>query len=117
MTKVPGYSPEMVEEVVTATRFGGAEVIKRKGGTFYSVAPSIASVVRAFKNDQKKILPVSSLIDGVYDGLSGMTISLPCVVGKNGRESILDPQLSEAEEAAFRNSFGVLKEAAASVGL
>lgn len=117
MTKFPGYSPEMVEEVITATRFGGAEVIKRKGGTFYSVAPSIASVVRAVKNDQKKILPISSLIDGVYHGLSGMTISLPCVVGKNGRESILDPQLSEAEEAAFRNSFGVLKEAAASVGL
>ena len=117
LSKFPGYNPAMVEEVVTATRFGGAEVIKRKGGTFYSVAPSIASVVRAFRNDQKKILPISSLIDGVYEGLSGMTISLPCVVGKNGREAILDPQLSEAEEAAFRNSFGVLKEAAASVGL
>ena len=117
LSKFPGYSPEMVEEVITATRFGGAEVIKRKGGTFYSVAPSIASVVRAVRNDQKKILPISSLIDGVYEGLSGMTISLPCVVGKNGREAILDPQMSEAEEAAFRNSFGVLKEAAASVGL
>jgi L-lactate dehydrogenase len=117
LAKFPGYSPEMVEDVITATRFGGAEVIKRKGGTFYSVAPSIASVVRAFKNDQKKILPVSSLVDGAYKGLAGMTISLPCVVGKNGREGILDPQMSEAEEAAFRNSFAVLKEAATSVGL
>jgi L-lactate dehydrogenase len=113
----PGYSPEMVEEVITATRFGGAEVIKRKGGTFYSVAPSIASVVRAFKNDQKKILPISSLIDSAYEGLAGMTISLPCVVGKNGREAIVNPRLSEAEEAAFRNSFNVLREAAVSVGL
>ena len=117
LSKFPGYSPEMEEEVVTATRFGGAEVIKRKGGTFYSVAPSIASVVRAFRNDQKKILPISSLIDGAYEGLAGMTISLPCVVGKNGREAILNPQMSQAEEAAFRNSFGVLKDAAASVGL
>lgn len=112
-----GYSPEMMEELITATRFGGAEVIKRKGGTFYSVAPSIASVVRAVINDQKKILPISSLIDGTYDGLEGMTISLPCVVGKGGREAILKPNLSEAEMAAFRNSFSVLKEAAASVGL
>jgi len=117
LSKLPGYSPGMVDEVVTATRFGGAEVIKRKGGTFYSVAPSIASVVRAFRNDQKKILPISSLIDGAYEGLSGMTISMPCVVGKNGREAILDPQMSQAEVAAFRNSFNVLKEAAASVGL
>ncbi|HEX9017515.1 MAG TPA: L-lactate dehydrogenase [Chloroflexota bacterium] len=117
LAKFPGYSAEMVDEVVTATRFGGAEVIKRKGGTFYSVAPSIASVVRAVRNDQKKVLPISSIIDGVFPGLEGMTISLPCVVGANGRESILKPAMSEAEETAFRNSFRVLKEAAASVGL
>lgn len=117
LAKYPGYNADIVEELVTATRFGGAEVIKRKGGTFYSVAPSITSVVRAVRNDQKKILPISSLIDGVYPGLEGMTISLPCVVGKNGREFILTPPLSEAEESAFRNSFKVLKEAAQSVGL
>ena len=117
LEKFPGFSQEMVDEVITATRFGGAEVIKRKGGTFYSVAPSIASVVRAVRNDQKKVLPISSLLDGQYKDLSGMTISLPCVVGKNGREKVLDPLLSDAEEAEFRNSFKVLKEAANSVGL
>jgi len=113
----PGYKPEMVEELITATRFGGAEVIKRKGGTFYSVAPSIASVVRAWRNDQKKVLPISSLIDGHLGDLAEMTISLPCVVGRNGREAILDPHFSPEEDAQFRNSFKVLKEAAASVGL
>lgn len=117
LQQFPGFSNEMLEEVVTATRFGGAEVIKRKGGTFYSVAPSIASVVRAVKNDQKKVLPISSLIDGWYKDLKGMTISLPCVVGKNGREKVLDPLFSESEAAQFENSFKVLKEAAASVGL
>ncbi|MGE5618542.1 MAG: L-lactate dehydrogenase [Sphingomonadaceae bacterium] len=117
LQQFPGFSNEMLEEVITATRFGGAEVIKRKGGTFYSVAPSIASVVRAVKNDQKKVLPISSLIDGWYKDLKGMTISLPCVVGKNGREKVLDPLFSESEAAQFENSFKVLKEAAASVGL
>ncbi len=117
LQRFPGFSNEMLEEIITATRFGGAEVIKRKGGTFYSVAPSIVSVVRAVKNDQKKVLPISSLIDGWYKDLKGMTISLPCVVGKGGREKILDPLFSEGEAAEFANSFKVLKEAAASVGL
>lgn len=117
LERFPGYSKEMLEEVITATRFGGAEVIKRKGGTYYSVAPSIASVVRAVRNDQKKVLPISSLIDGQYKDLAGMAISLPCVVGKNGREAVLDPRFSEAEEVQFRNSFNILKEAANSVGL
>jgi len=117
LKKYPTYSDDWIDEVVTATRFGGAEVIKRKGGTFYSVAPSIASVVRAWRNDQKKILPISSLLNGEYLGLSGMTIGLPCVVGRNGREAIINPLLDAKEEAEFRNSFKVLKEAADSVGL
>ncbi|MHB0870047.1 MAG: L-lactate dehydrogenase [Chloroflexota bacterium] len=117
LQQFPGFSSEMLEEIITATRFGGAEVIKRKGGTFYSVAPSITSVVRAVKNDQKKVLPISSLIDGWYRDLKGMTISLPCVVGKGGREKILDPLFSEGEASEFSNSFRVLKEAASSVGL
>lgn len=117
LEKFPGYSASWIEEVITATRFGGAEVIKRKGGTYYSVAPSIVSVVRAVRNDQKKILPISSLMDGQYKDLAGMTISLPCVVGKNGRESVVDLLLSTKEEGEFRNSFRVLKEAATSVGL
>lgn len=113
----PGYSKQMVEEVITATRFGGAEVIKRKGGTYYSVAPSITSVVRAIRDDLKKVLPVSSLIDGGYGDLQGMTISLPCIMGKNGREKILDPCLSQEEDRQFKESFRILKEAADSVGL
>src|SRR5207244_10950818 len=43
----PGYSAAMIEEVVKATRFGGAEVIKLKGGTFYAVAPMIVQLSKA----------------------------------------------------------------------
>ncbi|HZK66683.1 MAG TPA: L-lactate dehydrogenase [Chloroflexota bacterium] len=117
LAEFPGYSREKLDELVTATRFGGAEVIKRKGGTFYSVAPSIVSVVRAVIYDQKRVLPISSLIDGQYKELAGMTISLPTIVGKAGREKVLDPMFSQAEEADFRNSLRVLREAADSVGL
>ncbi|MGI5837193.1 MAG: L-lactate dehydrogenase [Chloroflexota bacterium] len=113
----PGFTPQLLEEVITATRFGGAEVIKRKGGTYYSVALSITSVVRAVRDDLKMVLPVSSLIDGGYGDLNGMTISLPCVMGRNGREKILDPHLSPEEDRQFRESFRILKEAADSVGL
>lgn len=113
----PGFSQQMLEEVITATRFGGAEVIKRKGGTYYSVAPSITSVVRAVRDDLKKVLPVSSLIDGSYGDLKGMAISLPCIMGKSGREAVLDPRLSPEEDKQFKESFRVLKEAADSVGL
>lgn len=113
----PGFSQQVLDDAIVATRFGAADVIKGKGGTYYSVAPSVTSVVRAVRDDLKKVLPVSSLIDGAYGDLKGMAISLPCIMGKNGREAVLDPRLSPEEDKQFRESFRVLKEAADSVGL
>jgi L-lactate dehydrogenase len=116
LDQFPGYSPQMVQEVVEATRYGGAEVIKRKGGTFYSVAPSICAVLRAVRWDLKQVLPVTSLVDGPL-GLRNMCLSLPCIVGKRGRERVLVPPMTDQEQEALRHSHRVLREAADSVGL
>jgi len=116
LERFPGYSPQMLAEVIEATRFGGAEVIKRKGGTYYSVAPSICAVVRAIRWDLKQVLPVSTLVPG-FLGMTDMTLSLPCVVGAGGVERVLEPVLSEEEAAALQASYHTLREAARSVGL
>ena len=57
------FSQEKVDELVTATSFGGVEVIKRKRGTFYSVAPFIISVHRPLIYDQNSMLPQSYMTD------------------------------------------------------
>ncbi|HLI26657.1 MAG TPA: L-lactate dehydrogenase [Chloroflexota bacterium] len=116
LDQFPGYSPQMVQEVVEATRNGGAEVIKRKGGTFYSVAPSICAVLRAVRWDLKQVLPVTSLVDGPL-GLHNMCLSLPCIVGQRGRERVLVPPMTDQEREALQRSHRVLREAADSVGL
>ena len=116
LEQFPGYSRALLDEVIEATRFGGAEVIKRKGGTFYSVAPSIATVIRAVRWDLKQVLPISSLLDDVA-GMHDMCLSLPCVVGKGGRERVLEPPMSDGEREALVGSWRVLREAADSVGL
>ncbi len=91
-------------------------MIKRKGGTFYSVAPSIAAVIRAVRWDLKQVLPISSLLDNVL-GMHDMCLSLPCIVGKGGREKVLEPPMSQSERDALLASWRVLREAAESVGL
>jgi L-lactate dehydrogenase len=116
LEEFPGYSKALLDEVIEATRFGGAEVIKRKGGTFYSVAPSIASVIRAVRWDLKMVLPISSLLDDVL-GMHDMCLSLPCIVGAGGRERVLVPPMNDTERQALQDSWKVLREAAESVGL
>jgi L-lactate dehydrogenase len=117
LAQFPGYSKEMVDEVINATRFGGAEVIKRKGGTFYAVAPMIVELVKAIKDDTRQVLPVSTLLNGEFLDMRDVALSLPCVIGKQGRVKIVPPQLSEDEKSGLLKSYNVLREALDSVGL
>jgi len=113
----PGYSKEMVDEVINATRFGGAEVIKRKGGTFYAVAPMIVELVKAIKDDTRQVLPVSTRLNGEFLDMRDVALSLPCVVGRKGRLKIVPPPLEDDEKQGLLNSYKVLCEALQSVGL
>jgi L-lactate dehydrogenase len=117
LRQFPGYSDQMLEEVIEATRFGGAEVIKRKRGTFYAVAPMIVELIRAIRLDEKRVLPISSLMDGSYLGIKDVALSIPCVVGAAGREKMIHLELSDSEREALLNSASVLRGAIEEVGL
>jgi L-lactate dehydrogenase len=117
LAQFPGYSQVMVDEVVTATRFGGAEVIKRKGGTFYAVAPMIVELIKAIKDDTHQVLPVSTLLNGEFLDMRNVALSLPCMIGKQGRVQIVPPPLTDDEKAGLLKSYNVLREALQSVGL
>jgi L-lactate dehydrogenase len=117
LQQFPGYSKEMVDEVVQATRFGGAEVIKRKGGTFYAVAPMIVELVKAIRDDTHQVLPVSTLLNGEFLDMKQVALSLPCVVGRKGRLKVVPPPLADDEKQGLLNSYKVLREALESVGL
>ena len=117
LRQFPGYSDQMLQEVIEATRFGGAEVIKRKRGTFYAVAPMIVELVRAIRLDQKRVLPVSSLMDGEYMDIRDVSLSLPCVIGAGGREKVVHLDLTDQEREGLLGSARVLREAIQEVGL
>lgn len=116
LRRFPGYSDAMLDDVIEQTRVGGAEVIRRKGGTFYSVAPSISWVIQSVIRDTKDILPISSLMAGQLS-MADMCLSLPCIVGRGGRERVLEIPLSPEEETGVKNSHRVLRESAQAVGL
>jgi L-lactate dehydrogenase len=117
LRQFPGFSEEALAEVIEATRFGGAEVIKRKRGTFYAVAPMITQLIRSIRLDEKRILPVSTRMDGSYLGIKDVALSIPWVIGKDGPERPLHLPLDDGEKAALLNSASVLRGALDEVGL
>jgi malate dehydrogenase len=63
----------------------------------------VAYLVDAILNDQKKMIPCSVLLEGEY-GQDDICMGVPCIIGKNGVEQIVDVALNDAEKALFAKS-------------
>ena len=87
------------------------EIIEKKHATYYGVAMSVKRICEAIIRDEKSVLPISGMLHGEY-GIDGVALSLPAIVGKNGREGYVPICLSEEELAALRSSAKTLKEIA-----
>jgi L-lactate dehydrogenase len=109
LEKFPGWSPALGESLFARTKGSGAEVIKLKGGAGFAVGLSIRDVIHAIALDQKRILPVSSLVGGAY-GIRDVCLSVPTVVGRKGAEAQLEIELFPRETALLQRSGQVLRE-------
>lgn len=97
-------SEERMQQVVEDTKVGGATLTKLLGtSAWYAPGAAVSSMVQAIALDSKKMFPCSALLDGEY-GLSDISIGVPCIIGKNGIEKIVEIELSEAEMAKIQES-------------
>jgi len=97
-------SEERMVEVVEATKVGGATLTKLLGtSAWYAPGAAVSSMVHAIACDTKKMFPCSALLEGEY-GLTDISIGVPCIIGKNGIEKIVEVELSEAELAKIQES-------------
>jgi malate dehydrogenase len=97
-------SAEALEEVAAATMVGGATLTKLLGtSAWYAPGASVAYLVDSIINDQKRMIPCSVFLEGEY-GESDICIGVPCIIGKDGVEQILDIQLDANEQEKFKKS-------------
>ncbi|QBN20079.1 malate dehydrogenase [Flavobacterium nackdongense] len=97
-------SEEELAKVASATMVGGATLTGLLGtSAWYAPGASVAYLVDSILNDQKKMIACSVMLDGEY-GQDDICIGVPCIIGKNGVEQILDINLSDSEKEAFAKS-------------
>ena len=95
---------EALEKVAADTMVGGATLTKLLGtSAWYAPGASVAYLVDSILNDYKRMIPCSVLLEGEY-GLKDICIGVPCIIGANGIESIVDIQLNAAEQALLNES-------------
>ena len=97
-------SEERLNQVKEDTKVGGATLTKLLGtSAWYAPGAAVSGLVQAIACDQKKIYPCSTLLEGEY-GLNDLCIGVPVVLGKDGIESIVEINLSDAEKAHLEES-------------
>lgn len=106
----PNYSLDKVQGAFTQTQQAAYTIIQAKGATYYAIATAIMKLMNTIYSDAKTILPVTIPLNNVY-GVSGMALSVPCVVGQGGVEQIVSVPLSSAEQVQFSQAAQVLTDA------
>ncbi len=90
-------------------------VIAGKGATNYAIGLTGARLTEALLSGKRSVFPLSSVLDG-YHGVSGVALSVPSLVSKNGVERVLDVPMDAQEITMLRRSAATLKESLKSLG-
>jgi malate dehydrogenase len=94
-----------IDELIKRTRNGGIEIVNllKTGSAYYAPASAIAAMAASILRDEKRLLPCAAWCSGQY-GVTGMFVGVPCVLGKDGVERIVELQLTAEELAQLKKS-------------
>ena len=94
-----------VEELVTRTRNGGAEVVAllKTGSAFYAPSAAAARMAKAVAEDPGVVLPVCAWVDGEY-GINGVYLGVEAQIGRQGVKKIVERDLTESELAGLKDA-------------
>jgi L-lactate dehydrogenase len=102
------FNERELEDIFVQVRDAAYSIIDSKGATYYAIAEAVKRIVEAIIRDERAILPVSAYLSGEY-GIKGICLGVPCVIGANGIENVLEIPLSETEEKRLLHSASVLQ--------
>jgi len=105
-----------IDELVTRTRNGGAEVVAllKTGSAYYAPSAAAARMARAVIEDSAAVMPVCTWVDGEY-GISGVYLGVEAEIGREGVRRVVETELAEAELAALKEAADAVRAKQADV--
>ena len=100
-----------LDAIVDRTRNGGAEIVKhlKTGSAYYAPSAGAVQMAEAIVKDQRRILPCAAWLEGEY-GMKGLYLGVPCKLGRNGLEKVIEVELTADERAALEKSAEAVRE-------
>ena len=101
---------ERIEVLAERTRGGGAEIVNllKTGSAFYAPAAAAVAMAGSILNDEKRLLPCSSFLNGHY-GFEGVYTGVPAVLGRGGVERIVEVPLDTEARIQMQRTIGAIQ--------
>ena len=101
---------DKLDAIIQRTKVGGGEIVKLMGTSAY-YAPSAGTIqmAEAIVKDKRRILPCAAYCDKEY-GVGGYFVGVPCMLGTNGVEKVIEVEFDDNERKMFSSSVEHVKE-------
>jgi malate dehydrogenase len=95
---------DLIDKIMERTRKGGGELVNLMGtSAWYAPGAAAAQMVEAIVDDERRIFPVCTLLNGNY-GLKDVFLGVPVILGRNGIEEIIEIDLDKDEKVLLNES-------------
>ena len=98
-----------LDELVQKTAQEGWEIYRRKGTTYFGIASACAGIVKAIMQDENRIIPVSTLLEGEY-GEHDVFAGVPVILNRTGASDVLELHMTPGELIRFKESAEVIRK-------
>jgi malate dehydrogenase len=107
---------DRIDALVERTRKGGGEIVAylKTGSAYYAPAAAAVQMAEAIVKDKRRILPCAAWLKGEY-GMSDLYLGVPCLLGANGLERIIEVELDPQEKAALEASAEAVRSTVAAL--
>ena len=101
---------DVINACVERAKKGGGEIVQLMGtSAYYAPASGSVQMAEAIIKDKKRILPCAAYCDSEY-GVGGYFVGVPCVLGANGVEKVIEIDFTPDEKGLMDESISHVKD-------
>jgi malate dehydrogenase len=101
---------DKLDAMIKRTAGGGGEIVQLMGtSAYYAPAAGAISMAESYLKGQRRTIACAAYLQGEY-GYKDLYIGVPCVIGPEGLEKVVEVQLSAEEKAMLDASAKAVRE-------
>ena len=108
------FTEDVLADLAHEAAYAAYKIIEGKGATNYAIGLTGARLAEALLRPGRSVLPLSSVMTDMH-GISGVALSMPCIVSRDGIEGVVPVAMDTEEIASLKASAERLHDTLSSI--